>query len=108
MPPWLAPTQVVILNITHKQSSFCQYIEEKLIKNGFRASVDLRNEKVGFKIREHTILKVPYLLVVGDKEVDSQTVTVRTRSGQNLGNMSLDSFRKLLDEAVAQKGRFSF
>ncbi len=108
MSPWLAPKQAVILNITDKQRSSCQEIEEKLRKSGFRVSVDLRNEKVGFKIREHTILKTPYLLVVGDKEIDNQTVTVRTRTGQNLGNMSLDAFKQLLETAIAQKGRFSF
>ena len=106
MPPWLAPQQAAILNITDKQAPFCQEIEEKLTKMGFRVSADLRNEKVGFKIREHTIQKVPYLLVVGDKEVESNTVTVRTRSGEDLGNMSLEVYAELLQNAVEEKGRF--
>jgi threonyl-tRNA synthetase len=72
---------------------------------GFRASADLRNEKVGFKIREHTILKVPYLLVIGDKEVETQSVTVRTRTGEDLGNMSLESFADLLNADIAKLGR---
>ncbi|MGB2280861.1 MAG: His/Gly/Thr/Pro-type tRNA ligase C-terminal domain-containing protein, partial [Pseudomonadales bacterium] len=85
---------------------FCQEIAEKLTKMGFRVAADLRNEKVGFKIREHTIQKIPYLLVVGDKEVETGTVTVRTRSGEDLGNMSLDAYAQLLNDAVAEKGRF--
>ena len=105
MPPWLAPKQVSILNITDKQAPFCQEIEEKLIKMGFRAAADLRNEKVGFKIREHTILKIPYMLVIGDKEVETQSVTVRTRTGEDLGNMSLDAFAQLLNADIAKLGR---
>ncbi len=105
MPPWLAPKQVSILNITDKQAPFCQEVEEKLTKMGFRASADLRNEKVGFKIREHTILKVPYLLVIGDKEVETQSVTVRTRTGEDLGNMSLTAFADLLNADIAKLGR---
>ncbi|MDP6968966.1 MAG: threonine--tRNA ligase [Gammaproteobacteria bacterium] len=106
MPPWLAPKQAVILNITDKQAPFCEEIAEKLTNMGFRVAADLRNEKVGFKIREHTIQKIPYLLVVGDKEVETGTVTVRTRSGEDLGNMSLQAYAQLLNEAVAEKGRF--
>ena len=79
-PPWLAPTQAVVLNITDKQSKYAQKVEESLKNNGFRVNSDLRNEKIGFKIREHTIQKVPYLLVVGDKEVESQTVAVRANA----------------------------
>ncbi|MDP6167065.1 MAG: threonine--tRNA ligase, partial [Gammaproteobacteria bacterium] len=106
MPPWLAPKQAVILNITDKQAPFCEEIAEKLTNMGFRVAADLRNEKVGFKIREHTIQKIPYLLVVGDKEVETGTVTVRTRSGEDLGNMSVEAYAQLLNEAVAEKGRF--
>ncbi|MCS5558062.1 MAG: threonine--tRNA ligase, partial [Oceanospirillaceae bacterium] len=105
MPPWLAPKQVSILNITDKQAPFCQEVAENLTKMGFRAAADLRNEKVGFKIREHTILKVPYLLVIGDKEVETQTVTVRTRTGEDLGNMSLEAFEILLNADIAKLGR---
>jgi threonyl-tRNA synthetase len=96
----------VILNITDKHAPFCEEIAEKLTNMGFRVAADLRNEKVGFKIRKHTIQKVPYLLVVGDKEVETGTVTVRKRSGEHLGNMSVQAYAQLLDDAVAEKGRF--
>ena len=105
MPAWLAPTQAVILNITDNQADFCREVEETLADLGFRVQADLRNEKIGFKIREHTIQKVPYQLVVGDKEVDSKTVTVRLRTGEDLGSMSIEAFSKLLAEDVARKGR---
>ncbi len=104
-PTWLAPTQAVIANITDKQSPFVKKVHESLKNKGFRVDVDLRNEKIGFKIREHTIQKVPYLLVVGDKEVENQTVAVRARSGEDLGSMSLDAFEQLLSEDVARRGR---
>jgi threonyl-tRNA synthetase len=106
MPPWLAPQQVVILNITDKQARYCQKTQEKLAKMGFRAALDLRNEKVGFKIREHTMRKVPYLLIIGDEEVSAGTVTLRTRSGEDLGSMKLAAYAELLQNAVHQKGHF--
>ena len=105
MPAWLSPMQAVILNITDNQADFCREIEETLKDRGFRVHADLRNEKIGFKIREHTIQKVPYQLVVGDKEVDSKTVTVRLRTGEDLGSMSIDQFSQLLTEDIARKGR---
>jgi threonyl-tRNA synthetase len=105
MPAWLAPQQVAILNITDKQSEYCKEIEESLKKHDIRASADLRNEKIGFKIREHTLHKVPYLIVVGDKEVESNTVAVRTRKGDDLGTMTLDAFKELLAKDVARRGR---
>ena len=104
-PTWLAPTQAVVLNITDKQSEYAQKVEESLKNNGFRVASDLRNEKIGFKIREHTIQKVPYLLVVGDKEVESQTVAVRARRGEDLGSMDLDAFIARLAADVACRGR---
>ena len=104
-PVWLAPEQVVVLNITGRQSVYCQNIEESLKNKGFRAISDLRNEKIGFKIREHTIQKVPYLLVVGDKEVQTDTVAVRTRGGEDLGSMSLADFCKHLRRDVSKRGR---
>ena len=104
-PTWLAPKQVVVLNITDKQSQYAQNVEDSLKNNGFRASSDLRNEKIGFKIREHTIQKVPYLLVVGDKEVESQTVAVRARRGEDLGSMDLNAFMAHLTDDVACRGR---
>ncbi|MBD3894289.1 threonine--tRNA ligase [Halomonas sp. ML-15] len=90
MPLWLAPQQAVILNITDAQRDFALELEQRLQKIGLRVKADLRNEKIGFKIREHTLQKVPYLLVVGDKEVESDAVAVRTRSGEDLGTMRVD------------------
>ena len=104
-PPWLAPIQAVVLNITDNQSEYAQKVEESLKNNGFRVGSDLRNEKIGFKIREHTIQRVPYLLVVGDKEVESQTVAVRARRGEDLGSMDLDAFIAHLANDVACRGR---
>jgi threonyl-tRNA synthetase len=104
-PTWLAPTQAVVLNITDKQSEYAQKVEDSLKNKGFRVVSDLRNEKIGFKIREHTIQKVPYLLVVGDKEVESQTVAVRARRGEDLGSMDLDAFTAHLTDDVARRGR---
>ena len=105
LPPWLAPVQVVVLNITDSQSDYTTKVSSSLIKKGFRAETDLRNEKIGFKIREHTIQKVPYLLVVGDREVDNEQVAVRARNGDDLGSMSIDDFSRLLETEVEKKGR---
>ncbi len=104
-PTWLAPEQAVVLNITDKQSEYAQNVADALKNKGFRVVTDLRNEKIGFKIREHTIQKVPYLLVVGDKEVESQTVAVRARRGEDLGSMDLEAFASLLADDVARRGR---
>ncbi|BFM16477.1 threonine--tRNA ligase [Maricurvus nonylphenolicus] len=104
-PTWLAPEQVVIMNITDNQAEYVQKVEETLRNKGFRVVSDLRNEKIGFKIREHTIQKVPYLVVVGDKEVENGTVNVRTRKAEDLGSMSLDSFVAHLEGDVANHGR---
>ncbi|ASP39334.1 threonine--tRNA ligase [Bacterioplanes sanyensis] len=106
MPPWLAPHQVSVLNITDNQAQYCADLANRLNSLGFRAQADLRNEKIGFKIREHTLHKVPFQLVVGDKEVEANTVAVRTRSGEDLGVMSADRFIELLEESIAQRGRF--
>lgn len=104
-PAWLAPEQVAVLNITDNQAEFVRKVEKTLRDQGFRAISDLRNEKIGFKIREHTLQRVPYLLVVGDKEVENQSVAVRTRDGSDLGVMSLDAFADLLRGDIAKKGR---
>ena len=106
MPPWLAPKQASILNITDNQAEYCEKLAKTLNSKGFRAQADLRNEKIGFKIREHTLHKVPYLLVVGDKEVETNTVAVRTRTGEDLGTMSVDAFTEVLEGGIAQLGRF--
>ena len=106
MPPWLAPQQVSVLNITDNQAEYCENLAKKLKSLGFRAEADLRNEKIGFKIREHTINRVPYLLVVGDKEKETGSVAVRTRKGDDLGTLSLEDFISILEESIAQRGRF--
>jgi threonyl-tRNA synthetase len=103
-PTWLSPVQVAVLNITDNQAEYVQKIEETLKNKGFRVEADLRNEKIGFKIREHTIQKVPYLLVVGDREVETNTMAVRTRSGEDLGSMSLEAFTELLAGDVSRRG----
>jgi len=102
-PAWLAPEQVVVMNITERQAAYAQSVKENLLKQGFRAFSDLRNEKISYKIREHSLQKLPYQLVVGDKEMQAQTVAVRTRSGEDLGAMSLEAFTaRLRSEANAQ------
>lgn len=104
-PAWLSPTQAVVMNITDKQADFAQEVEKTLNQSGFRAKCDLRNEKIGFKIREHTLLKVPYLLVIGDREVETQAVAVRTREGVDLGSMPVAQFAEYLTQAVSRRGR---
>ncbi|MGB5587036.1 MAG: threonine--tRNA ligase [Gammaproteobacteria bacterium] len=106
-PPWLAPVQAVVLNITDRQAKYAAEIGESLKNQGFRSEVDLRNEKIGFKIREHTLHRVPYLLVVGDREMESGTVAVRSREGEDLGSMALDGFVERLAAEVAMRGRRS-
>ncbi|WP_105171480.1 threonine--tRNA ligase [Pseudoalteromonas sp. T1lg24] len=102
-PTWLAPKQVVVMNITDKQSEYVTEVVEKLNNLGFRACADLRNEKIGFKIREHTLKRIPYLLVVGDKEVEQQELAVRTRTGEDLGKLSVDDFIAKLAEEVKNR-----
>jgi len=104
-PVWLAPTQAVIMNITDRQTDYVSRMEDLLKKQGFRVKSDLRNEKIGFKIREHTIARVPYLLVVGDKEVADGTVAVRTRTGKDLGSMPVEALIQKLYQDVARYGR---
>ena len=105
LPTWLAPVQVVVLNITDNQADYVQKVRDSLIKQGFRVEMDLRNEKIGFKIREHTIKRVPYLLVVGDRESENNEVAVRTRSGQDLGSMPIETLVAGLDTEIASRGR---
>ena len=105
MPTWLAPEQAIILNITDKQSEYCLNLQETLKNKGFRVAIDLRNEKIGFKIREHTLQKVPYLLIVGDKEVKSDSVAVRKRNGEDLGAQKIEDFCTRLVQDVANFGR---
>jgi len=105
MPVWLAPQQVVVMNITDNQAEACQKVAEQLNQAGLRVITDLRNEKIGFKIRERTLERIPYMIVMGDKEVESNQVNVRTREGDNLGVMSIDAFIDLVNQATDQKGR---
>ncbi|TVR63720.1 MAG: threonine--tRNA ligase [Candidatus Competibacteraceae bacterium] len=105
LPVWLAPAQAVVLNITDHQADYAARIEKSLMQQGFRVAADLRNEKIGFKIREHTLQRVPYLLIVGDREMTAETVAVRTRTGQDLGDMSLATFVERLQTDIARRGR---
>jgi len=100
LPTWLAPIQAVTLNITDAQADYAQRVTQALGDKGFRVQADLRNEKVGYKIREHTMQKVPYLLVVGDREKETDTVAVRTRAGEDLGSMSLATFVERLETEI--------
>ena len=104
-PTWLSPTHAVVLSITEKQSDYASEVANTLKNQGFRVSADLRNEKIGLKIREYTLERVPYLLVVGGREVDDGTVAVRTRRGEDLGTMSLDALREHLSADIASRGR---
>jgi len=105
LPTWLAPTQVVLLGITERQDAYLKEVAEVLKNQGLRVETDLRNEKIGFKIREHTLQRVPYLLVAGDKEVAAQQVSVRTRSGKDLGQMSPQAFVERLGVELESRGR---
>ena len=105
LPLWLAPVQAVILNITDRQAGYAREIEESLINQGLRVKSDLRNEKIGYKIREHTIQRVPYLLVVGDREIETSTVAVRTREGKDLGSLKRDRLSEGLAVEIASRGR---
>ncbi len=104
-PLWLAPLQAVVLNITDKQAEYAESVVEYLKKQGLRVNSDLRNEKIGFKIREHTLQRVPYLLVTGDREMENETVAVRTQNGKDLGAMSLDALAERLLAEIAGRGR---
>jgi threonyl-tRNA synthetase len=105
LPTWVSPVQAVVMGITERQEKYCTEVTENLRNQGLRVESDLRNEKVGFKIREHTIKRVPYLLVAGDREVEARTLAVRTRSGKDLGSVAIDELGSLLAEEVASRGR---
>ncbi len=103
-PLWLSPLQAVIMNITDKQSDFVANVENRLKKSGIRVVSDLRNEKIGFKIREHTLQRIPYLLVVGDREVEADSVAVRTRSGEDLGTVTVEQLIERILQENASRG----
>ena len=102
-PTWLAPQQAVVMNITDSQSEYVQQVVEKLQKSGIRVNADLRNEKIGFKIREHTLKRVPYMLVCGDKEVEAGEVAVRTRKGKDLGKFKIDDLVAYLQQEISSR-----
>ncbi len=104
-PVWLAPVQAVVLNITDRQAGYAAETAQFLRNQGFRAETDLRNEKIGFKIREHTLQRVSYLVVVGDREAEAGTVAVRSRGGEDLGSMTPEALSGFLAEEVAKRGR---
>ncbi|MES9931096.1 MAG: threonine--tRNA ligase, partial [Candidatus Thiodiazotropha sp. 6PDIVS] len=103
LPIWLAPVQAVLLNITDRQADYLNNCLKSLRDNGFRVESDLRNEKIGFKIREHTLMRVPYLLVIGDREMEEGTVSVRSRKGEDLGSMPLSEFMERAQAEVSQR-----
>jgi len=105
LPTWLAPVQVVVMGITNSQDKYCMEVAENLKNQGLRVETDLRYEKVGFKIREHTLKRVPYLLVAGDREVEARTLAVRTRSGKDLGSLEQKELAALLCDEVVSRGR---
>ncbi|HIL40352.1 MAG: threonine--tRNA ligase [Methylococcales bacterium] len=103
LPIWLAPVQVVVLNIAGRHDEFAQEVGQALKKQGVRVKIDLRNEKIGFKIREHSMQRVPYLLIIGDKELENQQVTVRTQSGEDLGSFTVNDFVDRVQQAIVFK-----
>ena len=103
LPIWLAPVQVVVLNIAGRHDEFAQEVGQALKKQGVRVKIDLRNEKIGFKIREHSMQRVPYLLIIGDKELENQQVTVRTQSGEDLGSFTVNGFVDRVQQAIVFK-----
>jgi threonyl-tRNA synthetase len=105
LPVWLAPVQAVVMNISEAQGDYVKAVSERLREAGFRAVSDLRNEKISYKIREHSLQKLPYQLVIGDKEVAAQEVAVRSRKGEDLGRMSVEVFISRLKDEEALKGR---
>jgi threonyl-tRNA synthetase len=105
MPVWLAPVQAVVMNISEHQTAYAEQVAKALAAAGIRAECDLRNEKISYKIREHSLQKLPYQVVVGDKEMAANQVAVRTRKGEDLGRMALDVFISRIQAEAAQLGR---
>ena len=103
LPVWLSPVQAVVLNITDKHSVYSKEVRDSLKKNGFRVKSDLRNEKITYKVRDHSVHKVPYLLIVGDKELEKSSVSVRARGAKDLGSMSVKEFSSMLSKDIKNK-----
>ncbi|MEN1729143.1 MAG: His/Gly/Thr/Pro-type tRNA ligase C-terminal domain-containing protein, partial [Pseudomonadota bacterium] len=102
-PLWLAPVQAVVMNITDAQADYAREVQKAMNAQGIRTEIDLRNEKIGYKIRTQTLDKVPYMIVIGDREVENREVAVRKRDGSNLGTMSVDALVNRLSEEVAER-----
>ncbi|WAR43381.1 threonine--tRNA ligase [Methylomonas rapida] len=102
-PLWLAPVQAMVMNITDRQSDYAEQVRRELEKQGIRVKIDLRNEKIGFKIREHSMQRVPYLLIIGDKEMENQTVAVRTQKGEDLGSLAVNELIERLKTEIADR-----
>lgn len=102
-PVWLAPVQAVLMTITDRHAEYASELVRNLEKQGFRVKIDLRNEKIGFKIREHSMQRVPYLLIVGDKELEDQTISVRTQKGEDLGSLSISAFTERLKKEIEDR-----
>ena len=103
LPLWLSPTQIVVMNVADRHADYAQDVIKQLIERGFRAAPDLRNEKITYKIREHSLQKLPYQLIIGDKEVESREVAVRCRGGEDLGQMSMEALYERLNTELAAK-----
>jgi len=103
LPFWLAPVQAVVINITDRQSERAQDVAKTLQNQGFRVQTDLRNEKIGFKIREHTLKHIPYMLILGDREIETNTIAVRLRNGEDLGSLPLETVIARFQEHTAQR-----
>ena len=105
LPLWLTPLHVVVINITDEQKDYCNKIESIISDSSIRASLDLRNEKISYKIREHTIKRIPYIIIVGDKEIDKNEISVRTRDGDDFGSMKVDNFIKMVETLIKDKSK---
>ena len=102
-PVWLSPIQMVVLNIADRHAEYATNVLRELEKQGFRAKIDLRNEKIGFKIREHSMQRTPYLIIIGDKELEDQAITVRSQKGEDLGGLAINDFAQRVKQAIADK-----
>jgi threonyl-tRNA synthetase len=102
-PLWLSPVQVMVLIIADRHADYAQQVLKSLEQQGIRAKIDLRNEKIGFKIREHSMQRVPYLVIVGDNELKEQVITVRTQKGDDLGSLTISAFSERLQQEIAER-----
>ena len=102
-PLWLSPVQVVVMNIASRHEEYAEQVRQELEKQGYRVKIDLRNEKIGFKIREHSMQRVPYLLIIGDKELENQTIAVRSQKGEDLGSLSMCDLTEKLNNDIADR-----